>query len=77
MQDYILLEDLNGSSIPIKEAREIIRYYVEHEEEFADPIMCKQEHLIGKAFIPQSNATIFWFDIVNIKYFFDIQLGKQ
>ncbi len=77
MEDYILLETLNESSVSIKDTTKIIKYYVEHEEEFADPIMCKQEHLIGKAFIPRSNATVFWFDIMDKKYFFDIQAGKQ
>lgn len=77
MEDYILLETLSKGSVSLVQAREIIKYYVEHQDELADPIMCKQEHLIGKAFIPESNATIFWFDVMNKKYFFDIQAGKQ
>lgn len=79
MEEYIILEtiDLSGTSFSIKDTRKVIERYLSNISEYADPIICKEEHFIGKVFIPESNCTLFWCDILNKKYFFDLQSGKQ
>lgn len=78
MEEYVLLEtnDIVNNQVPIKGIREIIELYLTNPDNYADPIMCKQEHLIGKIFIPESSGTLFWVDLMNKKYFFDLQAGN-
>lgn len=78
-EEYVLLEteDILKNQLSIEDIRKVIERYLEHPEEYADPIMCKNDHLIGKVFVPESNSTLFWIDLLDKKYFFDLQAGNQ
>ena len=56
MENYILLETLNECSTSTNDTQKIIKHYMENQLEYADPIMCKNDHLIGKVFIPESDV---------------------
>ena len=78
MEEYVILEsiDLRESSFSIEDTEKVIDRYLSNPSEYADPILCKEDHFIGKVFIPESNCTIFWCDILDKKYFFDLQVGN-
>ncbi len=79
MSDYILLVTLsnNFSSEGLTNVKKIIKKYDANLNDYADPIMCKKDHLIGKVFIPEDNVTLFWIDLLDKKYYFDVLSGKQ
>lgn len=80
MLDYILLEtlesNLHDEQSKIKQAKSIIKKYCTTPENYADPIICKKEHFIGKAYIPEDDVTLYWIDLLDKNYFFDCQNGK-
>ncbi len=61
---------------PSKDIKVIIKKYVENEFNYADPNICKNEHEIGKNYIPEENITLFWINL-DKRYFFDVQKGNQ
>lgn len=75
----VIMDILKVNVIPteLKNAENIIKKYDADPKNYADPIMCKEKHLTGKAYITENDKTIFWFDLMDIKYFFDVQSGKQ
>lgn len=77
MEDYVILESISDSSVELEKCKSIIKKYTLNPQVYADPIMCKQEHLIGKVYIPEDDVTLFWVELLNVPYFLDVQTGKQ